>query len=170
MNTITVERTDNIWSRPEIEEFLYSEAELLDTWRLPEWLQLFTEDGTYEVPTTTLAADASPDETLFYIADNRFRLGERVKRLMKRTAHAEFPHSKTRRIIANVRLSNHSPDGLDVNCSFVTYRTKDSATHLFFGTLVYRLVQVDGRLRIRSKRAVLDTDGLRQQGRLSIIL
>ncbi|KAH2821422.1 hypothetical protein KXV85_002810, partial [Aspergillus fumigatus] len=145
-------------------------AELLDAWRLPEWLQLFTEDATYEVPTTTLPADASADENLFYIADDRFRLGERVKRLMKRTAHAEFPHSKTHRIMANVRVRGWGADGLDVSCSFVTYRTKDGATHLFFGTLQYKLVQADGQLRIRRKRALLDTDGLRQQGRLSIIL
>src|SRR5664279_1749814 len=126
MNIGMIERADNICSRAEVEEFLYYEAVLLDAWRLPEWLQLFTEDGTYAVPTTNLPAGASSEENLFYVADDRFRLGERVKRLMKRTAHAEFPHSKTRRIITNVLLTKRDSDGLDVSCSFVTYRTKDS--------------------------------------------
>ena len=31
-------------SRAEIEDFLFAEADLLDEWRLPEWLELFTED------------------------------------------------------------------------------------------------------------------------------
>ncbi|WP_252341218.1 aromatic-ring-hydroxylating dioxygenase subunit beta, partial [Acinetobacter baumannii] len=107
----------------------------------PEWLQLFTEDATYEVPTTNLPADASSDENLFYIADDRFRLGERVKRLMKRAAHAECPQSKTRHSVANVSRRGRDVGRLDISGSFVTYRTKDSATHLFFGTLRYQLVQ-----------------------------
>ena len=61
--------------RSHIEEFLFNEADLLDQWRLPEWLELFTDDATYEVPCTDLPADASPDTNLFYIADDRFRLG-----------------------------------------------------------------------------------------------
>jgi p-cumate 2,3-dioxygenase subunit beta len=170
MNAETIGLASNAVSRAEVEDFLYYEAELLDAWRLPEWLQLFTEDATYEVPTTNLPADASSDENLFYIADDRFRLGERVKRLMKRAAHAEFPHSKTRHIVANVSLRGRDVGRLDISCSFVTYRPKNSATHLFFGTLRYQLVQAEGQLRIRCKRVLLDTDGLRQQGRLSIIL
>ena len=79
-------------ARTDVEDFLFAEAELLDEWRLPEWLELFTDDAIYYVPATDLAVDASPDNNLFYVADDRFRLSERVKRLMKRTAHAEFPH------------------------------------------------------------------------------
>ena len=74
-------------SRSDVEDFLFAEADLLDQWRLPEWLTLFTDDAKYEVPCTDLPPDASPDTNLFYIADDRIRLGERVKRLMKRTAH-----------------------------------------------------------------------------------
>ena len=48
-------------TRAEIEDFLYLEADLLDDCRLPEWLELFTEDATYSVPTTDLPADAFPD-------------------------------------------------------------------------------------------------------------
>lgn len=161
--------TAALTDREQVENFLYHEAELLDEWRLPEWLQLFTEDALYEVPTTTLSADANPDDNLFYIADDRFRLGERVKRLMKRTAHAEFPHSRTCRTVSNVRVEGGA-DAITAKCSFVTYRMKDSATHLYFGSIRYRLVQLSGRMRIRSKRVLLATDGLRQQGRLSIIL
>ena len=59
-------------------------------------------------PATDLAVDASPDNNLFYVADDRFRLSERVKRLMKRTAHAEFPHSRTRHLVSNVRIRKQS--------------------------------------------------------------
>jgi len=63
--------------RPEVEDFLFYEAELLDEWRLDEWLTLFTDDAHYYVPSTDVAPDASPDNNLFYIADDRYRLEAR---------------------------------------------------------------------------------------------
>ncbi|MGY6272885.1 hypothetical protein ACXIUT_24675 [Achromobacter denitrificans] len=35
-----------------VECFLMEEAALLDHWKLNEWLDLFTDDGRYEIPTT----------------------------------------------------------------------------------------------------------------------
>lgn len=157
-------------TRPEVEDFLYLEADLLDQWRLPEWLELFTDDAIYHVPCTDLPANANPDENLFYIADDRFRLGERVKRLMKRTAHAEFPHSKTRRMVGNVRIRSQGEDGIEVGSVFTTYRTKDGNTDLYFGTQTHRLVSTEVGLKIRAKRCLLDSEGLRPHGRISIVL
>lgn len=157
-------------SRTVVEEFLFAEADLLDEWRLPEWLELFTDDATYSVPATDVPANASPDNSLFYVADDRFRLSERVKRLMKRTAHAEFPHSRTRHVVSNVRIRSRAEAELEVSSAFITFRTKDGVTDTYFGSNRYKLVQVEGNLRIRDKRCLLDSEGLRMQGRVSIIL
>ena len=156
--------------RTDVEDFLFREAELLDEWRLPEWLELFTDDAIYYVPATDLPANASPDNSLFYVADDRFRLSERVKRLMKRTAHAEFPHSKTLHLVSNVRIRERRDNELVVGSAFVVYRTKDGVTDTYFGTSRHCLVPQDGSFRIREKRCLLDSDGLRPQGRVSIIL
>lgn len=158
------------FDRAKIEDFLYHEADLLDQWRLPEWLGLFTDDAKYEVPCTNLSPGAQPDNSLFYVADDRFRLGERVKRLMKKTAHAEYPHSRTRHTVANVRVRTNSDDVLEVGSVFTVYRTKDGITDLYFGSTVHQLVPAEGGFKIKSKRCVLDTDGLREAGRVSIIL
>ena len=40
--------------REQVENFLFKEAALLDEWRLDDWVDLFTEDGRYVVPTTDL--------------------------------------------------------------------------------------------------------------------
>lgn len=157
-------------TRSDVEDFLFNEADLLDRWRLPEWLMLFTEDARYEVPCTDLPAGASSDTDLFYIADDRSRLGERVKRLMKRTAHAEFPHSRTSRMVGNVRIQTREEDQIEVSCVFQTLRTKDGNTDLYFGTSKYRLVMETGGLRIREKRCLLASEGLRPSGRISIVL
>jgi p-cumate 2,3-dioxygenase subunit beta len=122
------------------------------------------------VPSTDVAPDSSPDKNLFYVADDRFRLSERVKRLMKRQAHAEFPHSRTRHLVSNVRIRSRNENELEVGSSFITYRTKDGVTDTYFGSNRYRLVFENSRLKIREKRCLLDGEGLRAQGRVSIIL
>ena len=80
-------------SRSAIEEFLYHEAELLDGWRLPEWSELFTDDARYDI--ASLDAEdplkADPATSLFVLCDDKLRLVSRAKRLMKKTAHAEYP-------------------------------------------------------------------------------
>ena len=157
-------------TRQAVEDFLFLEADLLDEWRLPEWFALFTEDAHYYVPSTDVAHDASPENNLFYIADDHYRLGQRVKRLMKRTAHAEFPHSKTRHVVSNVRIRAQDGANLEASTAFITYRTNHGTTNVYFGTGYYKLVAAADSFLIREKRAVLASEGLRDQGRVSIIL
>ena len=155
----------------EVEDFLYAEAELLDDWRLEEWLDLFTEDCRYLVPPGDLPPDASPESNLFYIADDHTLLRERVKRLYKKNAHAEYPHSRTRHILSNIRIKSISEDGeISVRCAFLTHRSRAEIVDTFIGTSEYRLVRQDGKLRVREKRCRLDADNLRDQGRVSILL
>src|SRR3954454_18477476 len=117
--------------RAEVEDFLYNEATLLDEWRLDEWLALLTDDARYRVPSND-APTSDPANTLFLIADDIHRLRGRVARLKDPHAHAEFPHSRTRRIITNVRLTKtvsgtfsapeNVPDTVLVEANFVVHR------------------------------------------------
>jgi len=156
--------------RIQVEDFLSREMELLDQWRLPEWLELFTEDGRYEIPVTDVDPDASPERALFYVADDRFRLGERVARLMKKTAHSEYPRSRTRHMISNIHVISEDEGTLEVRACFHVFRTKAGVTDQYFGSYRYKLIPDGESFRVREKRCLLDSDGLRQQGRISIIL
>ena len=89
---------------------------------------------------------------------------------MKRTAHAEFPHSKTSRIVGNVRIRARTEEEMEVSCVFHTLRTKDGTTDLYFGTSNYRLTTNGEGLRIKEKRCLLGSEGLRPHGRISIVL
>jgi p-cumate 2,3-dioxygenase beta subunit len=153
-----------------VADFLYAEAELLDAWRLTEWLALFSEDAVYQVPATDLGDHDTPDDNLFYVADDRARLTERVIRLEKRGAHAEQPRSKTRHLVSNVRVDT-LPDGdVAARAAFVVYRAKGGFLDAFIGHSRYTLRPDGETFRIREKRCVLDMDGLRPQGRISILL
>lgn len=162
-------------TRAEAEDLLFTEADLLDEWKLEPWLALYTADAAYLVPSTDLAAGADPGRALFYIADDRKRMNERVVRLAKKTAHSEWPRSRTRHLVSNVRVgepvATAAGEETPVTAAFVTFRTKDGVTDTYMGRLRYRLRREgDGTLRIREKRCELDLDGLRPHGRVSIIL
>jgi p-cumate 2,3-dioxygenase beta subunit len=157
-------------SRADIEDFLINEAALLDEWRLPEWRALFAPGCRYLVPNMAGDPYASPDSVLFLIADDEHHLTERVKRLGKKTAHAEYPRSLTQRMISNVQLLGTDGDALKARCSFVTFRTSQGVTDTYFGRHEYRLVQPNGALLIKEKRTILAMGALRPHGKLSIIV
>ncbi|HEX2540360.1 MAG TPA: aromatic-ring-hydroxylating dioxygenase subunit beta [Caldimonas sp.] len=156
--------------RAEIEEFLFHEAALLDDWKVADWAKLFTDDGEYMVPPTD-DPHADPKTTLFLIYDDRHRLEERGKRLMSKQAHAEFPHSRTVHLYGNVRILESDPAGeTTVRCSFLVSRNRGAISETYPGHMLFRLVRIDGRWRIRLKRAELALEVLRPHGKVSIIL
>lgn len=156
-------------TRAELEDFLFLEAALLDNWQLDEWLALFAPGARYFVPPAGADDDADPATTLFYIADDYHRLCERVKRLNKRTAHAEFPRSRCRRMVSNVRFLEGDATRFRVTSNYVTWRSKLGVTDTFFGHHLYEMTRVAGHLRILSKKTFLDQDDIRDQGKVSII-
>jgi p-cumate 2,3-dioxygenase subunit beta len=156
-------------TRAEVEDFLYAEAALLDEWRLDEWFALFAPGLTYEVPTAGAPDDDDPAKALFYIADDYVRLRERVARLGKREAHAEFPRSRLRRMISNVRIVSASAGQLQVASNLVCYRAKNGKVDTYFGHCVYGLDVSGAQWRITAKRVMLDMD-LLYPGKVSILL
>lgn len=163
---------DLLESRAAIEEFLYQEAELLDDWRLPEWAQLYTDDARYDIASLDAPEplEADPATSLFVLADDKTRIASRAARLMKKSAHAEYPHSKTRHLTGNVRLGDRQGAERKVRANFVVYRTKGDRTVQYMGEAHYVLVLTETGLRIRHKRCNLDLNTLADQGRLTIIL
>jgi p-cumate 2,3-dioxygenase subunit beta len=157
-------------SRADVEDFLYREAALLDAWRLDEWLALLTDDATYRVPAND-QPDGSPAEALFLIADDLQRLRGRVTRLNDPHAHAEFPHSRTRRLITNIRIVARRDTELDVEANFVVYRfRRGEDVRTYVGSYRYTLRMTDARLKIAAREAALDAHELGSLGAISFIL
>jgi p-cumate 2,3-dioxygenase beta subunit len=163
-----VGQADVTVTRGQVEDFLYEEAALLDAWKLDEWLALLTEDATYRVPSND-RPDSDPRGTLFTIADDIARIRARVTRLSDRNAHAEFPPSRTRRIISNVRIVERQP--LRVEANFVVYRYRPNEdVRQYVGRYRYLLRKVDGKLRIAGREAILDAMELASLGAVSFVL
>ena len=156
-------------TRAEAEDFLYHEAALLDAWKLDEWLTLLTDDARYLVPSND-APDGAAGSILFTIADDMARIRGRVTRLKDPQAHAEFPHSRTRRMMTNVRIVEGG-DAVYVEANFTVHRFRrgGQATQ-YVGLYRYRLRVVEGRLKIAVREAILDAHELGSLGAVSFIL
>jgi p-cumate 2,3-dioxygenase beta subunit len=171
MNKIqsTVQEVDDDVLRS-VERFLYREADLLDSWRLHEWLDYFAPSAHYLVPATDLP-NGDPRTDLFLIHDDRFLLEQRINSLLTRAAHAEYPHSRTRRIIGNVQAYERADGHLEISANFAVYRIRSGAVDTYVGQYRHELIP-DDRLgfQFATRKAVLDLEALRPHGKVSIIL
>ena len=159
-----------IVSRAEVEDLLYREAALLDEWRLEEWLQLLTEDAAYYVPPND-HPEGDHHQTLFILADDIVRIRERVKRLMSPDCHAEYPHSRTRRLIGNVRIVDQQGETVTVAANFICHRYRRyERIREYTGSYRYVLKRQSDGLRIHERRVFIDAHELGSLGSLSFIL
>jgi p-cumate 2,3-dioxygenase subunit beta len=153
-----------------VQRFFYREADLLDSWRLHEWLEYFDPAAYYSIPATDLP-DGDPATDLFLVHDDRFLLEQRVNSLLTRAAHAEYPRSRTRRIIGNIRAWPGNDETIEASANFAIYRVRGGVVDTYIGHYRHKLVP-DERLGYRfvERKAVLDLDALRPHGKVSIIL
>lgn len=98
-----------------IVEFLYEEAALLDQIRLQEWGALLAPDLVYTAPlreTRTVREQAATfvRSVQHYHDDYRSMMG-RIVRLSGKSAWAEDPPSRTRRLVTNVLVHAGAKDG-----------------------------------------------------------
>lgn len=151
--------------RPRVEHFLYREADLLDRCAYEDWLALFDDDGGYAVPSTD-APHAQPGEALFLINDDYQRLSGRVTRLMSRDAHADYPHPRTRRFVANVRASEDGsgPGLVTARANFLVYSLRVGNVFQFMGEYRYLLRDTGHDFKIKHRRAELDLETLDYAG------
>ncbi len=93
----------------EVLEFLYDEAELLDSLQLAAWFELLTEDIEYNVPLRLTKPFRKQDGTVIrtvqHMHDSYGSLMLRVRRITDtKSAWGEDPPSRTRRMVSNVRV------------------------------------------------------------------
>lgn len=151
------------------ERFLTVEADLLDRWRLHEWLELFDPGAHYLVPATD-KPDGDPDRDLFLVSDDMFLLEQRVSSLLTRAAHAEYPHSRTRRLVSCVMTSARPDGNLLVQANFAVFRSRGGTVDTYIGQYRHVLADDGAGLRFLERRSVLDNEVLRPHGKVSIIL
>jgi p-cumate 2,3-dioxygenase subunit beta len=162
--------TPSVVTRAEVEDFLYHEAALLDDWKLAEWEALLADDAAYYVPPND-QLESDHRSTLFLIADDRERIHQRIIRISDPNCHAEYPRSRTRRMISNVRILGVEGDLVSVTANFVCYRYRRyERIREYVGVYRYVLRRVGDSFRIKERRVLIDAHELGSLGSVSFIL
>jgi p-cumate 2,3-dioxygenase beta subunit len=160
----------SVVTRAEVEDFLYHEAALLDDWKLKEWEELLTDDAAYYVPPND-QREGDHRNTLYLIADDRERIRQRIIRVLDPNCHAEFPKSRTRRMISNVRILSIEGDLITVTANFVCYRYRRyERIREYVGCYRHVLRRVGDFFRIKERRVLIDAHELGTLGSVSFIL
>lgn len=144
----------------EVEALLYREARLLDDLQLPEWLDLFTDDGLYWIPIDEHAPVARHAALVY---DDKMRREERVHHLMHLPFPAQNPRSRTVHLISNIEIERAAADEVDVRSAQVVYevRTGDftqiglGRTRPLVSRVQHVLRRVNGELKIVLKKLLL---------------
>lgn len=142
-----------------VARFLYREARLLDQRRYRDWLELWTDDAQYALPTTWISGvgelEVAGNTGLHHLRSDRMVLGLRVEKLLSQQAWAEQPPSRTVRTVSNIEV-DHDGDALRVRSNVVLHRvrcTDDVEVHA--ATRIDHLVEADEGLRLASRRVDL---------------
>jgi p-cumate 2,3-dioxygenase beta subunit len=108
---------------------------------------------------------------LFTIADDRERIRQRIIRILDPNCHAEFPHSRLRRIVGNVRILSTDGDLVHIQANFACWRyRRNERIREYIGQYRFILRRTAAGLRIRERRVILDAHELGSLGSVSFIL
>src|SRR5215475_13946062 len=152
--------TRSVITRSQVEDFLYHEASLLDEWKLDEWQALLTDDASYYVPPND-QLEGDHRHTLFLVADDRERIRQRIIRIKDPNCHAEYPRSRTRRMISNVRIIAVDGDLVTVAANFVCYRYRRyERIREYVGAYRHVLRRSGDTFRFKERRVLIDAHEL----------
>jgi 3-phenylpropionate/cinnamic acid dioxygenase small subunit len=157
----------------EIAGFLYREAELLDSYRFAEWVELFAEDVRYAMPVRTnqMRSSGSGFQEMTFFDENIVSLRTRVKRLQTDTAWAETPPSRTRHFVSNVLVApGEKPDEWAVGLNFMVTRTRsDHGYQMFTGRREDVLRSIGGGNFLIVRRRILPDQTVLTATNLSVL-
>ena len=112
----------------DVEQLLYHEADLLDSGRFHEWLELLAPDLRYwapvraEVPRVQQEEEESRRLPLF--DETKASLELRVTRLDTGLAGVEIPPPRTRRLVSNIRVATNADGTFGVRSNFIVFRSR----------------------------------------------
>lgn len=150
----------------EIEEFLFHEADLLDTRQFSAWLDLLTDDIRYFMPmrrnvrySDQAKADTVEGQDISWFDEDKFMLEQRVRQIETGVHWAEEPLSRTTHMVSNVVVAQPGSGSgeVSVDLRFLLYRNRlETETDIFVGKRKDMLRRCDGGWKIAHRTILLD--------------
>jgi len=145
-----------------VQSFLARESRLIDTARLNEWLDLYTDECLYWLPIT--AGGGNPRSEVSHAFDDRRRLTDRVYWLRTGLAYSQLPASRTRRLITNIETTTDTVTGARlVRSNFAIHEFRAEVTKIYSGWYAHVLQETSEGLKIQVKQInLLDSEQLHE--------
>ena len=148
----------------QVEAFLFYEAELIDDRRFQAWLDLLTDDFRYWVPVRDsvdsyeVSQELTGEGQMGFFDDTKQSMETRIRRYdMEPKPWAEYPPSRTRHLVSNVRIKGVEAGEVEVHCNFIAYRTRlEHDQDMFVGTRKDVLRQEGGGFKLARRTIILD--------------
>jgi 3-phenylpropionate/cinnamic acid dioxygenase small subunit len=138
-----------------ITDFIYREAELLDTMQWDHWLDLFHAEGRYWMPLEWQQQDPLLQPSLMY--EDLLLLKVRVERLSGERTFSQKPKSRCHHLLQAPRIiaCDATAGVFKARTSYVYTETRGDTLERFSGWASHDLVQVGDAIKIKLKRVDL---------------
>ncbi len=144
------------------EEFLFRQADLLDSRNWDDWIALFADDGVYWMPLKPEQQDAENYPSIFL--EDKALMAARVARLRDANAWGQQPPTRTVHLIANVRLDSGNGNGdIVVRSNFTVAEFRRDVLRHHAGTYTHHLRRAGKSFRIAMQRVdLINCDGVHE--------
>jgi 3-phenylpropionate/cinnamic acid dioxygenase small subunit len=158
---------DDLLLAREVEEFLYREADTIDSRHFEEWLDFFTDDIRYWVPIrrnlpfNQRFVDATDEHQAAWIDDNRMTLVARVYQVLTKIHWAEEPLSRVSHLVTNVFVDRveqaEKGEEIVVRSKLLVHRSRmEEAGELLVAKREDRIRRTEKGLQICWRKILLD--------------
>ena len=135
----------------EVEQFLYRQAELLDTRRWQAWIDLFTADGIYWMPPDASYKTWDGQPAIF--AEDKNLMNVRMGRVLHPDAWSQRPLWGTNHVVSNVSIRKTGKNGdLEVTSRFHMLEMRRDDIRHFAGSYLHVLKKSKQGYRIKLQR------------------
>jgi benzoate/toluate 1,2-dioxygenase beta subunit len=135
-----------------VEQLLYRQAECLDGKRWQEFIELFTEDGTYWMPAAPEQTTGDGAPSIFW--EDRNLMTVRLKRLTHPRAWSQKTAWGTNHVVSNVTIEKEdaSSGDLVVRSRFHMMEFRNDTTRHFAGSYIHHLKKTKAGHLIKLQR------------------
>jgi benzoate/toluate 1,2-dioxygenase subunit beta len=146
----------------EVKQFLYSEARFLDDKEWESWLELYTPDVEFWMPSwdddDQLVTDPQAQISLIWYG-HKGGLEDRVFRIKtERSTATSMPAARTSHNISNVEILRQGGGVCELRCNWVTFSYRHKTVDTYFGTSFYTLDTRAAQPLIKRKKIILKND------------
>jgi len=147
-------------SRSQAEDFIFRQAEYIDSRDYESWLSLFTSDGLYWIPARP--TDTDPETQLSFMFDDLPTMIARCERLLAFGTAGQQPITRSSHVVSNVRIGKSTnPGEVVVHSRFHVTQFRRDVLKTYAGAFTHHLVATDEGIKIRMQRVdLIDCDGI----------